>query len=110
MGGGGGKEGYQRGILSSGTYGFSTGKKEKRNKYTYQQFKDLRRRRVRSLERFKDSPEVFYSPQLVPLAHVLSDVSLNNVAIQHFQGLFLTLSLSKVSNVRLLPFAFEVNK
>ena len=104
---GGGKEGYQRGILSSGTYGFSTGG---RNKYTYQQFKDLRRRRVRSLERFKDSPEVFYSPQLVPLAHVLSDVSLNNAAIQHFQGLFLTLSLSKVSNVRLLPFAFEVNK
>jgi hypothetical protein len=33
-------------------------KKEKRNKCTYQQIKDLRRRRVRSLERFKDSPEV----------------------------------------------------
>jgi hypothetical protein len=27
-------------------------------KYAYQQIKDLRRRRVRSLERFKDSPEV----------------------------------------------------
>jgi hypothetical protein len=29
-------------------------KKEKKNKYAYQQIKDLRRRRVR----FKDSPEV----------------------------------------------------
>jgi hypothetical protein len=34
-----------------------------------------------AVQRLKDSPEVFYSPQLVPLAHVLSDVSLNNAAI-----------------------------
>jgi hypothetical protein len=34
------------------------GKERKKNKYAYQQIKDLRRRRVRSLERFKDSPKV----------------------------------------------------
>ena len=31
--------------------------------------------------RLKTHIAVFYSPQLVPLAHVLSDVSLNNAAI-----------------------------
>ena len=31
--------------------------------------------------RLKTHITVFYSPQLVPLAHVLSDVSLNNAAI-----------------------------
>ena len=56
-------------------------RKKKETNALINKIKDLRRRRVWSLERFKTHIAVFYSPQLVPLAHVLSDVSLNNAAI-----------------------------